>query len=86
MRGIISRYARILLLTVAVAAPVLTTACASRGRGYYSPYGYDSSRWNSGEDRYYRQYLRERRRHYREFRRLNRADQRDYWNWRHDHR
>src|SRR3981081_3214659 len=37
------------------------------------------------EDRAYREYLREQRLQYREFRALDRRDQEEYWRWRHAH-
>jgi len=77
------RYLGALLFTVALAAPVFSAGCASQGRSYrYN----NSYRWNRGEDPYYRQYLRERRMNYRDFRRLNEIERRNYWNWRHNHR
>jgi hypothetical protein len=45
----------------------------------------DYHRWNSDEDRLYREYLNEHRRRYRAFSRMNRHQQREYWRWRHDH-
>ncbi len=41
--------------------------------------------WNDNEDRYYRQYLQERNRQYREWNRASRRQQRNYWRWRDRH-
>ena len=83
--GHLSRCSRILMPSAVLAAPLLSAACAARVR-VYDQYHTDYHRWNRGEDRYYRRYLGERHQNYRDYRRLNEAQQRDYWNWRHDHR
>jgi hypothetical protein len=46
----------------------------------------DYHNWNGDEDRLYRQYLEEHHHHYRAFSRMNRQQQLQYWQWRHDHR
>ena len=51
---------------------------------------YDSGRkdyhdWNADEDRRYRNYLEEHHRKYKEFSRQSKKQQREYWQWRHDH-
>ena len=61
-----------------------TTACFARVRIYDEP-RQDYHRWDSREDRAYREFLRDVRREYREFRRLSRSEQDEYWRWRHDH-
>jgi hypothetical protein len=62
-----------------------TVGCATgRVRVYDAPYR-DYHRWDSREDRAYREYLREQRREYREFSVLDRRDQEEYWRWRHAH-
>jgi Ni/Co efflux regulator RcnB len=45
----------------------------------------DYHTWNGDEDRRYREFLTERRRTYREFSRVNRNRQTEYWQWRHAH-
>ena len=77
MRQLISA----LLVATALAGSV---GCAARVRIYDEP-RHDYHRWNSGEERAYRAYLAERRREYIEFSRLERRDQEDYWEWRHNH-
>lgn len=52
---------------------------------YYDPYRGDYHAWNAQEDQAYRRYLEERHQSYREYDRLNKKDQRDYWKWRHSH-
>ena len=73
------------IATLALTAVLAGAAgCTARIRVYDAPHG-DYHRWNSREDRAYRAYLAERHREYREFRTLNRAEQEEYWQWRHDH-
>ncbi len=75
----------------AVLALVMITGCAARvGVGYraYDPYYRDYHPWG-GEIQYYNRWEGENHREHREYRRLNHADQRQYWDWRHkqgDHR
>jgi hypothetical protein len=45
----------------------------------------DYHAWNGDEDRRYRTYLDEHHEKYREFSRLSKKRQREYWQWRHDH-
>jgi hypothetical protein len=45
----------------------------------------DYHNWNRDEDHVYREYLVQRHRRYRAFERLTRAQQRAYWQWRHEH-
>jgi hypothetical protein len=68
------------VLTAALAG---ATGCGGV-RVYDTPQN-DYHRWDRREDRAYRAYLAERHREYREFRTLNRAEQEEYWRWRHDH-
>ena len=46
----------------------------------------DYHNWNDDEDRHDREYMQEHHRKYREFSRLSKKQQREYWQWRHDHR
>ncbi len=45
----------------------------------------DYHAWNGDEDRRYRAYLQEHHEKYRDFSRLSKKRQREYWQWRHDH-
>ena len=47
----------------------------------------DYHRWDDREDRTYRIYWGDRYkdRKFREYRRMKREEQRDYWRWRHEH-
>jgi hypothetical protein len=73
-----------LVLGAAITAPLLTSGCAAHVR-YYDDYYADYHPWNDGEIRYYHIWLGERHYEYRDFNRLTRDQQRDYWRWRHEH-
>ena len=75
-----------LTLVAALGAPALfpTAALAQPGRIYDRSHR-DYHQWNGDEDRLYRQYLADHHRRYRAFSRLNRKQQLEYWQWRHDH-
>jgi hypothetical protein len=75
-----------LLLSAVLAAPLLTTACAEHH--YYRAYdGYynDYHRWDDHEVVIYNQWIVETHRPHRDFRKLSREEQREYWEWRHRH-
>ena len=73
-----------LLAAALVVVPVFGTGCAARVRVYDS-YHSDYHYWNDREDRAYRRYLSERHEEYRELSKRKAEEQRDYWNWRHEH-
>jgi hypothetical protein len=78
-----------LLGTAVLLPPVMITGCAVRasvGYRYYDPGHADYHEWNDREGVYYRRWAGERHRdEHREFRKLKPDEQKDYWNWRHDH-
>jgi hypothetical protein len=80
----VKRYLAPLWLSAAMLLPLLASGCAARVR-YYDEYHSDYHRWDDGEDRAYRVWLRERHYEYRDFNRLSRDEQHDYWSWRHNH-
>jgi hypothetical protein len=74
------------ILAAAFLAPVLVSGCASHATvRIYDPYYSDYHAWNSYEVGYYRQWVAETHRPYREFRELPPPEQREYWAWRHRH-
>jgi hypothetical protein len=77
-----------LFLIAALSAPAITAGCAARA-GYgvrvYDRDHHDYHNWDNREDQAYRRYLGERHEDYRDFSKLNRNEQNDYWNWRHSH-
>jgi hypothetical protein len=79
-------FAASLLLAVAVCAPLITSGCAEHRYRVYDPYHSDYHRWDAHERVYFNQWVIETHREpHREFRDLDRDDQKAYWNWRHDH-
>ena len=79
-----------LVLSAAIIAPpvVVSSAKAQDAEVHIRVYDRDHKDyhdWDEREDRAYRHYLADRRRDYIEFKRLNRREQREYWNWRHEH-
>jgi hypothetical protein len=80
--------AKRILSSICLAAGFLITAassgCAGRVRVYDEYHG-DYHHWDHNEDRAYHRYYDERRETYRDYNKLNKDDQKNYWNWRHDH-
>jgi hypothetical protein len=72
------------LLLIVLALGGTATACTATLRVYDEP-NRDYHRWDGREERAYRVYLGEQHREYREFGRLERRDQDEYWAWRHRH-
>ena len=74
-------------VTLALALPMLTTACAEHH--YYrasDPYHHDYHRWDRNETVYYNNWVVETHRDpHRDYRKLNHDEQKAYWDWRHDH-
>ena len=82
------KYAVFIVIAAALLGQVAITGCAARaGYGYrtYDPYYRDYHVWGAPEGRYYDRWIIETRRPHREYRRLRREEQRDYWRWRHNH-
>jgi hypothetical protein len=68
------------------ASLVALVGCAARFTAYDSAHG-DNHRWDRNEDRAYRTYWRDEHSHdrYRGYQKSNADQQKDYWNWRHNH-
>jgi len=79
---------RTIVLAALLLAPMVTTGCAgSVGVGYrvYDPHQADYHVWDDHEGVFYNQWVVETHRDpHRDYRRLKRADQSEYWKWRHD--
>lgn len=77
-----------LFLAGALLTQVVMSGCVARvGVGYNARdrYHNDYHRWDDNEIRFYSQWNVETHRPSgREYRRLKRDEQREYWNWRHD--
>ena len=65
--------------------PIMINGCASHVRvvRVYDPYARDYHVWEPDEDVYYNRWLGERHLERREFRKLDKDRQKDYWTWRH---
>jgi hypothetical protein len=81
MRG---RY-KLLFLPVVLAVSFLSACSARVGYRVYDPGYNDYHVWDNGEVGYYNNWVVETHRPNRDFRKLNKADQNEYWKWRHDH-
>lgn len=80
------RFLASMFLAAALALPVLNTACAEHH--YYRAYDVEHNDyhvWDAQESVYYNQWAVETHRENRDFRKLNRDEQREYFNWRHSH-
>jgi hypothetical protein len=76
----------VMSLALAVGLPLATVGCAEHHYyRAYDPYYNDYHRWDRHEDAYYRKWIVETHRRRVDYRRLNRAEQREYWAWRHNH-
>jgi type III secretory pathway component EscR len=76
-----------LVLSTAVIGPVIARAddANHQERRYYDRGGKDYHTWNDNEDRAYRSYLQEQHRDYRDFNKVKRPQQQQYFTWRHQH-
>ncbi len=88
----VKRYFSALVMAACLAgfaSPLISTGCAARvGVRYrvYDPYYNDYHRWDDRETVYYNQWVVETHRDpHRDFRKLNRDEQHEYWSWRHNH-
>jgi len=73
------------LLGAALIAPVAVRADEHHDKRYYDRDHKDYHQWNGQEDRAYRVYLGEQHRNYRDFSRVRRNEQSQYFAWRHSH-
>ena len=65
---------------------MITTGCAEHGYyRVYDPYYHDYHRWDDHETVYYNQWARENHHENKDFRKLNKDEQKQYWDWRHSH-
>ena len=84
-----NRRFRPLLMAASLAAAVMITGCTARvGVGYraYDPYYHDRHIWDDHEIEFYNRWSDETHRdRHRDFRKLKRNEQQEYWNWRHNH-
>jgi hypothetical protein len=83
------RLGRSILVAAALVLPVISGGCSARvgvGYRYYDPYHSDYHVWDDHERVYYNNWVVEtHRRDHREYRKLKKNEQKDYWDWRHKH-
>lgn len=75
-------------LITALVAPVVIAGCAARvetGYRVYDPYYGDYHVWDNSEVVYYQQWEKETHRRHEDFRKRDQEEQREYWEWRHNH-
>lgn len=82
-----SKHFSLVFLVIALSSSMTGIACASHHHyRVYDAYYTDYHEWNDTEIVYYRQWCNEtHRRPGRDFRRLPPQEQKEYWNWRHNH-
>ena len=90
-----SKYVASLFLSAALMAPVGAFAMAApqddherheeQARRVYDPYHKDYHNWDRIEDDTYRHWLEGRHAAYVDYEHLKRKEQREYWDWRHNH-
>ena len=76
------------LLGLALLTPVALQAdheVKVKVKRYYDRDAKDWHEWNEREERAYRRYLEQKRIEHRDWARLRREQQREYWRWRHLH-
>lgn len=81
----LNRYISSLLCGAVLATAVVTSGCAGAvAVGFNDPYYHDRHAWDNTEVGFYNRWTVETHRPAnREFRRLKRNEQREYWEWRH---
>jgi hypothetical protein len=82
-----SRINRMLSSTCLAASFLIAVAgsgCAGRVR-VYDEYHSDYHHWDHNEDLAYHHYYDEHHESYRDYNKLNKDEQKNYWNWRHEH-
>jgi type III secretory pathway component EscR len=76
-----------LVLSTTLIGPTIAQAgdANHHEKRYHDRNGKDYHTWNSNEDRAYRAYLQEQHRDYRNFNKVKRGQQEQYFKWRHAH-
>jgi len=87
MPNLPKRFASVLLGT-AFAASMVLAGCSARvssGYRYHDTYYGDDHLWDQGEVTYYGRWEGDTHRAHRDFRRRPSNEQKEYWEWRHNH-
>jgi len=82
------RSAKSLCLAAVMGVSILAAGCAEHHYEYryYDPYYHDYHEWRGGEVEFYQRWAIETHRDpHRDFRKLSHEEQREYWQWRHNH-
>ena len=75
-----------LLLATALVSSVAGIACGGHHYRTYDPYYTDYHTWDNNEVVYYNTWTTETHRDpHRDYRKLSKNEQKDYWTWRHNH-
>jgi hypothetical protein len=82
--GFMRRYFQIVLLGVGLMAPLALSA-GDHPKRYYDREHRDYHEWNDGEQQSYQRFLSEKRYEHHDWQRARKQEQRDYWQWRHQH-
>jgi hypothetical protein len=78
-----SRVMSAFLIAGVIASPLAVSGCATHR--VYDPYYHDYHRWNRDEVVFYQRWEVDTRRDHRDWDARNADEQREYWNWRHNH-
>lgn len=78
----IQNWSMTLLLSLAIVSPAIISGCSGRVTYYDSAYG-DYHPWNHNEVVYYGRWENETHRTHVDFKNRSKADQDEYWKWRH---
>ena len=81
----VAAFATISMAPLSLAAQDRKDHRTTQEHRYYDPVHKDYHAWSDDEDRQYHAYLDEHHMKYRDFSRLSKKQQREYWQWRHDH-
>lgn len=79
------RRSNVLILPLVLSLASLSACSARVGYRVYDPGYNDYHVWDNAEIGYYNNWLVETHRPHVDYRKLNRADQNEYWKWRHEH-
>jgi hypothetical protein len=76
----------LLVLASALISPVMLDGSAARASYHtYDPYYTDYHRWDDHETTYYVQWEAETHREHPDFEKRDKNEQKEYWDWRHNH-
>ena len=79
------RYFSTLFLGAVLCFPVVMNQARAADQRYYDSAHHDYHTWNSDEDRAWKHWLEVNHHEYHQWAKASKREQRDYWQWRHDH-